>query len=207
FIVPNSCVICNDIMAYMFGFFFRRTPLIKKPSVDLPVPKIPSDPRTSTDSGTPTKAVVEKGRPITNGRQPDKERSAVVTVVSREGDLVLGSDGKMYRLQRGPPGRMGPPGQEGCTGDPGRPGFNGDKGKLGSEGRSGKRGESGPPGPPGFPTFYLWKNTAEELAAFQGPLGLEGQMGTSRTQRTPRACGPMGARGDPGFEGPLVSCT
>ncbi|KAJ4926157.1 hypothetical protein JOQ06_008340 [Pogonophryne albipinna] len=38
----------------------------KKPSVDLPVPKIPSDPRTSTDSGTPTKAVVEKGRPITN---------------------------------------------------------------------------------------------------------------------------------------------
>ncbi|KAJ4926159.1 hypothetical protein JOQ06_008342, partial [Pogonophryne albipinna] len=29
FIVPNSCVICNDIMAYMFGFFFRRTPLIK----------------------------------------------------------------------------------------------------------------------------------------------------------------------------------
>nr|KAF6329693.1 CDP-diacylglycerol synthase 2 [Myotis myotis] len=30
FIVPISCVICNDIMAYMFGFFFGRTPLIKK---------------------------------------------------------------------------------------------------------------------------------------------------------------------------------
>ncbi|XP_016412012.1 phosphatidate cytidylyltransferase 2-like [Sinocyclocheilus rhinocerous] len=29
FIVPISCVICNDIMAYMFGFFFGRTPLIK----------------------------------------------------------------------------------------------------------------------------------------------------------------------------------
>ncbi|KAK7912736.1 hypothetical protein WMY93_012947 [Mugilogobius chulae] len=29
FIVPISSVICNDIMAYLFGFFFGRTPLIK----------------------------------------------------------------------------------------------------------------------------------------------------------------------------------
>ncbi|XP_034083087.1 putative phosphatidate cytidylyltransferase [Gymnodraco acuticeps] len=29
FIVPISCVICNNIMAYMFGFFFGHTPLIK----------------------------------------------------------------------------------------------------------------------------------------------------------------------------------
>ncbi|KAL5019212.1 hypothetical protein ScPMuIL_004934 [Solemya velum] len=29
FLVPVSMVICNDIMAYMFGFFFGRTPLIK----------------------------------------------------------------------------------------------------------------------------------------------------------------------------------
>uniref|UniRef100_A0AAR2L322 Phosphatidate cytidylyltransferase n=1 Tax=Pygocentrus nattereri TaxID=42514 RepID=A0AAR2L322_PYGNA len=29
FIVPISIVICNDIMAYLFGFFFGRTPLIK----------------------------------------------------------------------------------------------------------------------------------------------------------------------------------
>uniref|UniRef100_A0A4W4DNG7 Phosphatidate cytidylyltransferase n=2 Tax=Electrophorus electricus TaxID=8005 RepID=A0A4W4DNG7_ELEEL len=29
FIVPISTVICNDIMAYLFGFFFGRTPLIK----------------------------------------------------------------------------------------------------------------------------------------------------------------------------------
>lgn len=34
FIVPISCVICNDIMAYMFGFFFGRTPLIKVASLD-----------------------------------------------------------------------------------------------------------------------------------------------------------------------------
>ncbi|XP_014873972.1 phosphatidate cytidylyltransferase 1-like, partial [Poecilia latipinna] len=29
YIVPISIVICNDIMAYLFGFFFGRTPLIK----------------------------------------------------------------------------------------------------------------------------------------------------------------------------------
>lgn len=29
FLVPVSMIICNDIMAYMFGFFFGRTPLIK----------------------------------------------------------------------------------------------------------------------------------------------------------------------------------
>nr|CAG4647837.1 EOG090X04NQ [Moina brachiata]SVE92961.1 EOG090X04NQ [Moina brachiata] len=29
FIVPVSMIICNDVMAYMFGFFFGRTPLIK----------------------------------------------------------------------------------------------------------------------------------------------------------------------------------
>ncbi|XP_040182428.1 phosphatidate cytidylyltransferase 1 [Rana temporaria] len=29
FLVPVSIVICNDIMAYLFGFFFGKTPLIK----------------------------------------------------------------------------------------------------------------------------------------------------------------------------------
>lgn len=29
FIVPVSMIICNDIMAYIFGFFFGKTPLIK----------------------------------------------------------------------------------------------------------------------------------------------------------------------------------
>lgn len=29
FLISTSCVICNDIMAYMFGFFFGRTSLIK----------------------------------------------------------------------------------------------------------------------------------------------------------------------------------
>lgn len=29
FIVPVSMIICNDVMAYMFGFFFGKTPLIQ----------------------------------------------------------------------------------------------------------------------------------------------------------------------------------
>lgn len=115
----------------------------KKPSVGFPVlPKIPSDPRTPTDSnklreetdetsrsvspapdvilsGPSTNAVVEEGTPFTidhrvkhNGKLPEKEQPGIVTIVSRDRDVVLGSDGKKYRLQRGPPGRMGPPGQE-----------------------------------------------------------------------------------------------
>lgn len=111
----------------------------KKPPVGFPaLPKIPSDPEMFTDSNklkeetderstsvSPTPhvtisgSVVKEGRPVTtdhraehNGQQPDKERPGIVTFVSRDRDLVLGSDGKKYRLQSGPPGRMGPPGQE-----------------------------------------------------------------------------------------------
>jgi CDP-diglyceride synthetase len=29
FVLPSSLVICNDIFAYVFGFFFGRTPLIR----------------------------------------------------------------------------------------------------------------------------------------------------------------------------------
>lgn len=29
FIVPVSMIVCNDVMAYMFGFFFGKTPLIQ----------------------------------------------------------------------------------------------------------------------------------------------------------------------------------
>lgn len=29
FIVPVSMIVCNDVMAYVFGFFFGKTPLIK----------------------------------------------------------------------------------------------------------------------------------------------------------------------------------
>lgn len=29
FIVPVMMIVCNDVMAYIFGFFFGKTPLIK----------------------------------------------------------------------------------------------------------------------------------------------------------------------------------
>ncbi|XP_041667075.1 collagen alpha-1(XI) chain-like [Cheilinus undulatus] len=217
----------------------------KKPSVGFPLnPKIPLDPRTTTDSlkveadgrfrsVSPTphvvlpdssaKADANDKRPINGdrktenkGRQPKKEPAGTVTIVSRDGDLVLGSDGKMYWLQRGPPGRMGPPGPEGCSGDPGLSGFKGDKGKMGREGNPGKRGAPGPPGPAGLPTLYLWKNTAEEWAAFQqtnfyqllrsgwpskeGPAGPPGEMGRPGLQGPP---GEPGERGQPGIPGEM----
>ncbi|XP_030004255.1 uncharacterized protein LOC115429147 [Sphaeramia orbicularis] len=111
----------------------------KKPSVGFPVlPKTPSDPRPP-DSNKPAEETDEKVQSVSptphvfisgdggalttqstmfidpNGRRPDDKLPGVVTIVSRDGDLVLGSDGRRYRLQRGPPGRMGPPGPERWT--------------------------------------------------------------------------------------------
>lgn len=42
----------------------------------------------------------------------DKDDSHWRTTESRYGRLIQGSDGRMYRLQRGPPGLMGPPGED-----------------------------------------------------------------------------------------------
>nr|XP_029501712.1 collagen alpha-1(XI) chain-like [Oncorhynchus nerka] len=175
---------------------------------------------TSEPPAPPVEAVTEERRPTTHiPTQPDPdraitvergpERPRTVSIVHREGDLVLGSDGQMYRLQRGPPGRMGPPGKEGFPGHAGLRGFKGDRGQLGPEGRAGRQGDPGPPGPPGLPSFYLWKNTIEEWAAFrqtsfyhllyagwpreQGPPGPAGEMGKT---------GPQGPTGDPGQRGP-----
>lgn len=112
----------------------------KKPSVIFPVvTKIPSDPRETTDANksrevpdnrskfvsptphiiTTQKAIVDAGRPVStdhrdklNNKLQEKEQPGTVTIIYRDRDLVLGSDGKKYRLQRGPPGPMGPPGKE-----------------------------------------------------------------------------------------------
>lgn len=102
----------------------------KKPSLRFP-PKIPSSPRTSTESNklredlyletktvsaephwSPTPQTTSGHRTSKGGRdlQPDRERPGIVG--SRDGDLVLGSDGKMYRVQRGQPGKMGPQGPD-----------------------------------------------------------------------------------------------
>lgn len=110
----------------------------KKPSVGFPVlPKIPLGPRTPTVSSqlreetddqsrnvSPTSHIItstslakelpEDGGTIStqSTTHPDKKPPGTVIVVSRDGDLVQGSDSKTYRLHRGPPGQMGPPGQE-----------------------------------------------------------------------------------------------
>lgn len=105
-------------------------------------PDSPSKPRLSTDpsilrdvtderlkfvsptpqvtiSGPSVKAVDVDRTPVTNNRiskinnkVPENEQPGTVTVLHRDSDLVVGSDGKMYRLRRGPPGRIGAPGPE-----------------------------------------------------------------------------------------------
>ncbi|KAI7795610.1 putative collagen alpha-1I chain-like [Triplophysa rosa] len=137
------------------------------------------------------------------------KRPSTVMPAGRHGDLVRGSDGRMYRIQRGRPGPIGLPGEPGCPGSPGYPGARGDKGAIGSQGRPGHPGAPGPPGPPGLPTLYLWRNTPDEWAALQqtsffqllhagwpraqGPPGPEGEMGKP---------GPQGPPGEPGEQGP-----
>lgn len=117
-----------------------KTP--KRPRVGFPgLPDISSDPRTAEDStklkektttvlptshvitsGSLPKDVVEKNATqITthldhiiehNNKLPDKKYPEIITIVSRDGDLVQGSDGKIYRLHRGQPGKIGPPGSQ-----------------------------------------------------------------------------------------------
>ncbi|KAG5840838.1 hypothetical protein ANANG_G00192920 [Anguilla anguilla] len=140
--------------------------------------------------------------------------ASVMSSATREGDIVPGLDGRMYRLKKGPPGPMGRPGKRGCAGRRGYMGFKGNKGVVGPEGREGRKGERGPPGPPGLPNLYLWRNTAEAWADFrqtsyfqllwvgwpreQGLPGLMGEMGKPGRQGIP---GDPGERGPPGIRG------
>ncbi|XP_034547473.1 collagen alpha-1(XI) chain-like [Notolabrus celidotus] len=87
--------------------------------------------------------------------------------VSGAGNLVYGSDQKIYRIKQGPSGPMGPRGRRGCAGREGYVGFKGDQGSQGLPGLDGWRGDQGPPGPPGLPTLYLWRNTEEDWTAFR----------------------------------------
>lgn len=72
-----------------------------------------------TISGPSVKAVDEDRRQVTNNhiskinnKVPKNEQPGTVTVIYRDSDLVVGSDGKKYRLRRGPRGRIGAPGPE-----------------------------------------------------------------------------------------------
>lgn len=66
-------------------------------------------------SGPTVKAGVEDRRPVTpeiDDRLPEQEQPGTVTVAYQDNELVVGSDGKRYRLRKGPPGRMGTSGPE-----------------------------------------------------------------------------------------------
>lgn len=65
------------------------------------------------------KAFPQNGRYVTSDPRAehitklvDKDYSHWWTIKPRDGHLIQGSDGKSYRLQRGPPGLMGPPGED-----------------------------------------------------------------------------------------------
>ncbi|KAJ0057623.1 hypothetical protein NL108_011103, partial [Boleophthalmus pectinirostris] len=87
-----------------------------KPSddiIDLDAGVAPKKPSVTPKSSVKAEELKPTSSHSGPSREPVKqEQPRVISAVSREGDLVLGSDGKWYRLQRGPKGRMGPPGPE-----------------------------------------------------------------------------------------------
>lgn len=77
-----------------------------------PVPQVVS-------AGPTAEAGVEDRKPVATtrvaeveNRLPEKEQPGTVTVVYRDNELVVGSDGKRYRLRKGAPGRMGASGPQ-----------------------------------------------------------------------------------------------
>lgn len=77
-----------------------------------PVPQVVS-------AGPTVEAGVEDRKPVTttgiaevDNQLPEKEQPGTVTVIYRDNELVVGSDGKRYRLRKGPPGRMGASGPQ-----------------------------------------------------------------------------------------------
>lgn len=87
----------------------------KKPSSVFPGPsKIPSLPRTPADAEETKEQTESQTRTnvLISVSELDAEKPSMVTIISVEQDLVRSSDGKMYRLKRGPPGPAGDPGPE-----------------------------------------------------------------------------------------------
>lgn len=75
--------------------------------------------RQVVGSGPTVKPVVEDRRPVTpvriseiDNHLPEQEQPGKVTTIYQDNELVVGSDGKRYRLRKGPPGRMGASGPE-----------------------------------------------------------------------------------------------
>nr|XP_046242088.1 collagen alpha-1(XI) chain-like [Scatophagus argus] len=115
------------------------------------------------------------------------------------GNIIYGSDQRIYRVHKGPPGPVGPEGRRGCAGKEGYIGLKGDKGSQGIPGMDGRRGDPGPPGHPGLPTLYLWRNSEEDWTAFRRSTFY--QMLRAGWPVTPGPPGPMGEMGKPGPPG------
>lgn len=86
---------------------------LKEDPPDYTLNSKPSAPTRKTKPGSPT-TVPSTGRIIEGAGTPKQKGSSEAPgkayVVSRDGDLVTYSDGRMFRLQKGPKGYMGPPG-------------------------------------------------------------------------------------------------
>ncbi|KAG7456372.1 hypothetical protein JOB18_023506, partial [Solea senegalensis] len=166
-----------------------------------------------------TPSVQPKGNWETNRLQPHLKVSEVGQHSStpQSGDVIYGSDQRIYRNHRGAAGSVGPQGRRGCPGREGFLGFKGDKGSRGVSGMDGRRGDPGPPGPPGLPTLYLWRNSEDDWVAFRrstffhmlragwpvqpGPPGPMGEMGTPGLPGIPGDPGTRGASGHTGTMG------
>ncbi|XP_061118108.1 collagen alpha-2(XI) chain-like [Conger conger] len=174
------------------------------PKGSAPAPTHAPRPRSEPDTVTAERdlaAPTHLGQGPHGDRAPAGETPAgTAKIPPRDGDIIRGSDNKMYRVRKGPRGPTGPYGKPGCSGPRGYAGFKGDKGSRGPVGRDGPRGMPGPPGPQGLPSFYLWRNTFEDWAAFRRTSIFQLlQVGWPREQGPP---GPMGAPGKPGLPGP-----
>ncbi|KAM7416838.1 hypothetical protein PAMA_018758 [Pampus argenteus] len=90
-----------------------------------------------------------------------QQRHSLLSVVPADGtgNIVYGSDQRVYRIHKGTPGPIGPQGK---------------RGSQGIRGLDGKRGDPGPPGPPGLPTLYLWRNSEEDWTAYRVELAMKG---------------------------------
>ncbi|XP_031672200.1 collagen alpha-1(XI) chain [Oncorhynchus kisutch] len=148
-------------------------------------------------------SLTQKGQGNSEGvGQAGSDHTGLLTVAPSEGDVIVGSDNKIYRLLSGPPGPVGPPGEQGCAGKEGYIGFKGDMGSQGVRGQEGRRGETGLPGPPGLPTLYLWRNSQEDWTDFRAGLAFLEILDTDKCQDTGETWVTLGRRVCQVEEGP-----
>ncbi|XP_036792516.1 uncharacterized protein LOC110535863 [Oncorhynchus mykiss] len=117
----------------------------------------------------PAGSAVEQGRTNSGSltqraqgkRQTGFDHTGLLTVAPSEGDAIIGSDNKIYRLLSGPPGKRG------CAGRKGNLGFKGNMGVRGQEGRRAGEMIQASQVLQDSPTLYLWRNSQEDRTFFR----------------------------------------